>query len=97
MSGTAAAAVVEAGERRALWRGHGAAPRVLAGLWCRLGLTKGQGWQSAEPEELLLHLASPLAEPLRLPSFRSRRGRAGGRRAGRAALLSNLRAPAGWR
>lgn len=68
VSGTAAAAVVEAGERRVLWRGRGAAPRVLAGLRSRLGLTKGQGWQSAEPEELLLHLEAPLAEPLPLPA-----------------------------
>jgi len=66
VSGTAATAVVEAGERRVLWRGRGAAPRVLAGLRSRLGLTKGQGWQQAEPEELLLHLDGPLAGPLPL-------------------------------
>ncbi len=67
VSGTAAAAVIEAGERRALWHGRGLAPRVLAGLQSRLGLTKGQGWQNAAPAELLLHLDSPLAEPLPLP------------------------------
>jgi hypothetical protein len=68
VSGTAAAAVVEAGERRAIWRGRGEAPRVLAGLRSRLGLVKGEGWQNAEPQELLLHLEAPLAEPLQLPA-----------------------------
>lgn len=68
VSGTAAAAVVEASERRAVWRGRGEAPRVLAGLRSRLGLTKGEGWQNAEPQELLLHLETPLAEPLPLPA-----------------------------
>lgn len=68
VSGTAAAAVVEAGERRVLWRGLGAAPRVLGGLRSRLGLTKGNGWQNAAPEELQLELATPLAEPIPDPA-----------------------------
>ena len=63
VSGTAAAAVVETGERRVLWRGRGMAPRVLAGLRSQLDLTKGTGWENAATEELVLHLDAPLAEP----------------------------------
>lgn len=62
MSGTAAQVVITAQEQRVLWRGHGAAPRLLRGICSQLDLVKSRE-QLRGPgcETLTLRLADDLA------------------------------------
>ncbi|MEM1203975.1 MAG: hypothetical protein AAGN66_12170, partial [Acidobacteriota bacterium] len=60
VTGTAAGAVIEARDRRAVWHGRGFGPRILGGVASRLDLVKGPGWQEARREDLTLGLEGPI-------------------------------------
>lgn len=68
VTGTAAAAVLQAGRGRADWRGEGGSPRLLAGLTGRVELEKCRGRLPGQSEDLRL-----VVEELPRPSLPPRR------------------------
>jgi RecA DNA recombination protein len=68
VTGTAAAAVLQAGRGRADWRGEGSSPLLLAGLTARVELEKCRGRLPGQSEDLRL-----VVEELPRPSLPPRR------------------------
>jgi hypothetical protein len=68
VTGTAAAAVLQADRSRVIWQGEGGSPRLLAGLHGRVALEKGRGRLPGRSEEL--HL---VVEDLPRPTLPPRR------------------------
>ena len=80
ISGVAAGAVLAADSARAIWRGTGSAPRLLAGLESRLMLQKDARARSGVAEALSLSLSGRRRAPLHPERPRGVRGHSGGRR-----------------
>jgi hypothetical protein len=95
VSGTAAAAVLKAGFPRAVWRGGGGSPRLLAGAASRIVLEKCRGRLPGRTEDLALALAGVPQAPagLKPPSGDAPRGVS--TLEGRRPAVSYLRAAAG--
>ena len=68
VTGTAAAAVLQAGRGHAAWQGEGGSPRLLAGLTARVELEKCRGRLPGQSEDLRL-----VVEDLPRPSLPPRR------------------------